>query len=60
MLKTLNDDGGHLSEILYSTPNIITVEYRNDLVVGLATVDHLDTAKHFSLQNNVSAVDIAL
>ena len=60
MPQALYDDRWHFSKILYTAPDIVTVQYSNDLIVSLATVDHLDATEHFRVKDDVGAIDVAL
>jgi hypothetical protein len=48
------------SEMSCAAPDVVAVEDGDDLVVGLAAVDHLDAADDAGIEHDVRAVDVAL
>ena len=57
MLESLCLDRRQIRNIGHATPNVVSIQYRDDLIVGLTTVDHLDTTDHSRIQNNVGTIN---
>ena len=50
MLQALNLDFRQVGNILYIAPDIVTIQNRDDLVIGFTVIDHLNAAQHASPQ----------
>ena len=60
MLQALGLDRRQVGDVVHITPDVVAFQYRHDLVVRLAAIDHLDTADHAGLENDVGAGNVAL
>ena len=60
MLQSLSLNCWQINNICDATPDVVPFKDRNDFVVCLTTVDHLNSANHARIQNNIGTIDESL
>src|SRR5262249_60881154 len=60
VLDALEQRWRQIADLLRLAPDVIALEYRDDLVVGLAVIDDFQSPHHASAQQHLGMIDRAL